>query len=171
MIRVAGLVVSLAALVGSLVACSDGSGGDAPSQAKSDGGARVIIGQEDAGASPTAPGTNGGTNAGTPGNSTGSGVCKALASAGSGAPTACSDADAGTTDASITLKNGCGEDVELVWVDYACKEVSYQTVAAGSEITQGSYAGHPWRVRLAKGGAVVKDIPRLAVGNTTVTLP
>ncbi len=167
MIRVAGLVVSLAALVGSLVACSDGSGGDAPSQAKSDGGARVIIGQEDAGASPTAPGTNGGTT----GNTSATGLCKALTAAGSGAPVACSDADAGTTDASITLKNGCGEDVELVWVDYACKEVSYQTVAAGSEITQGSYAGHPWRVRLAKGGAVVKDIPRLAVGNTTVTLP
>ncbi len=83
-------------------------------------------------------------------------------------PIVCSDAGA---EAGLVVNNGCAESLDLWWVDFACTEEFYQTIDPGGSAAQDSFVTHPWRLRLADGGRVVKEIPPLAGGVTTVNVP
>lgn len=158
--RVCCLLLPLAAACG-FFACGSDSSSNAPAKAAADAGRAA-----DSSAGDTDSSTTLDTDAGNAGN------CRSLVVANAGTPTACSDADGGIIEAGLVVKNGCDEPVELVWVDFDCKETSYQTIPANSEAAQGSFVGHPWRLRIpGGGGGLIKEIPRLTSGTTTITVP
>lgn len=94
--------------------------------------------------------------------------CASLAALDAGAAVTCSTL--GDAAAGLVVNNDCTESIDLWWVDYGCAEQFYQTVASGSSATQPSFVTHPWRLRLADAGRVVKEIPPLT-GDTTVSVP
>jgi hypothetical protein len=49
--------------------------------------------------------------------------------------------------ASFQLVNDHSSPVDLVWVDYACAEQPYGTIAVNGQKNQGTYVTHVWRVR------------------------
>ncbi len=95
--------------------------------------------------------------------------CIDLAIADAGPPSVCS-AMAVTTVA-LQINNHCTEPVDLWWVNYTCDEVYYQTIQPAQSTQQSSWITHPWRLRLADAGAVVKEIPPLAMTPTVVDVP
>jgi hypothetical protein len=51
------------------------------------------------------------------------------------------------TAASFQLVNDHATPVDLVWVDYACAEQPYGTIASNGQKNQNTYVTHVWRVR------------------------
>jgi ELWxxDGT repeat protein len=88
-----------------------------------------------------------------------------------GPPASCSIT--GTEPASITFVNACAtESVEVWWVDYACGEQFFRTLAPDESYTQQSFVTHPWRIRELGSHRLLKEVPAPVVpGNTIVTVP
>jgi len=45
----------------------------------------------------------------------------------------------------VTFKNESDETVDLIWIDYYGKPVSYGTIKAGETKNMYTYATHPWK--------------------------
>jgi hypothetical protein len=84
-----------------------------------------------------------------------------------GPPTVCSMSV--TAEAGLVVVNPCLTPIDLWWVNYECAEVFYATIQGQSHLDQASYATHVWRLRLADAGALIKEIPPLPPGVTTVS--
>ena len=86
-------------------------------------------------------------------------------------PTVCSQV--GTQDAGITFANDCTTlSVKTYWVDYQCTEKYYQTLKPGDSYLQQTYVTHPWRIRDAASGKLLKDVPPPTSSQPyTVTVP
>lgn len=72
-------------------------------------------------------------------------------------PTMCSLNDAAS--AQITFINNCTVSVKQEWVDYACAEMEYATIAPGQSWVQPTYVTHPWRIRDAATNRLLKEVP------------
>lgn len=87
------------------------------------------------------------------------------------APQACSGP--GVTSVDPTFVNESGRTVSAFWVDTACAETYYWTLAAGESRVQQTFVGHVWRFREGDGnpaGALVKEVTLLAADGATPTL-
>jgi len=65
--------------------------------------------------------------------------------------------------ATLTIHNDCeGVRAELYWVGFGCEETLYATIEAGDSWTQSTYLSHPWRIRNASSGVLMREIPPVA---------
>jgi hypothetical protein len=78
----------------------------------------------------------------------------------------CSSQDNQTVE--VEFDNTCGFAIDVYWVNYFCEEEFYQAISAGNSWSTTSYATHPWRVRDAKTGALILEIPPLQANTTVV---
>lgn len=76
----------------------------------------------------------------------------------------------GSDPASFVLHNDAAAAVRLDWVNYACDEQPYGTLAPGGERTQGTYVTHRWRVRDAQDGGMLVDFRLDSPGTYAVTV-
>jgi hypothetical protein len=67
----------------------------------------------------------------------------------------------------IEVLNTCGEDVDVFWVDFKCRESFVKRLAPGDTLRQHTYDTHPWRVRDHATHRLVKEW----VGPTQPELP
>lgn len=67
----------------------------------------------------------------------------------------------------ITFVNQTENAVNIFWVNYECKEVSYGSVAAGSSVRQETYDGHEWVLRDVSGNEVAR---RVASANENIVV-
>lgn len=85
-------------------------------------------------------------------------------------PQVCSKASGAS--ATLTLVNACPKTTLLLsWINLQCGETSYATVPPGGSYVQPSFVGHPWRIRNAATQALMREIPALGQGQTTVQVP
>jgi hypothetical protein len=84
--------------------------------------------------------------------------------------TTCSTSGGAVTN--ITFKNNFTDRTVVTWwVDNSCVERKYATIAPGQSQTQGTFVGHPWRLRDDK-GKWIKDYPgNTSAADTTVEVP
>jgi hypothetical protein len=74
------------------------------------------------------------------------------------------------TATSFQLQNDRDAAVDLVWVDFACTENPYGTIAAGGQKTQNTYETHVWRVRNDADKAFLAGFVLSSTGPFTVTV-
>lgn len=85
-------------------------------------------------------------------------------------PQVCSKASGAS--ATLTVVNACSKTtLRLSWITQQCGETVYATVPPGGSYVQPSFVGHPWRIRNAATSALMREIPALGQGQTTVQVP
>jgi hypothetical protein len=47
----------------------------------------------------------------------------------------------------VTFKNNGSTPIDIIWVDFSCKEIKYRTLKSGETYSGQTYTGHVWRVR------------------------
>ena len=60
----------------------------------------------------------------------------------------------GTTSTVLQIRNGSGAVRDLYWLDYNGRRVFYSRLAPGQDVTQQTYATHPWVVTDSNGRCV-----------------
>lgn len=84
------------------------------------------------------------------------------------APAACSSG--GGDAVTLEVVNDCFSVAVLVlWVDYGCEEIPYGLVEPGELWEQGTYQNHPWRIRNAETGELMREVPPLG-GDTSLAV-
>lgn len=69
------------------------------------------------------------------------------------------DCSAGYADPTqLSVYNNTNSSVKIYWKDYSCRERYYFTVKPGQTQLISTYATHPWRIRKASNGVLLKDI-------------
>ena len=72
------------------------------------------------------------------------------------------------TDSSLSIYNDCESvSIEVFWVAYDCGEVSYGIRGPTETFQIPSYDTHPWRIRNAETGELMREIPPL-MGDTSL---
>jgi hypothetical protein len=72
--------------------------------------------------------------------------------------------------ASLTVFNDCQTiAIDVYWVGYDCSEQYYGSADAGAAFSIGTYQTHPWRIRNAFTGELMREIPPLD-GDTSVSV-
>lgn len=73
----------------------------------------------------------------------------------------------------LTFRNRTPDiTLNIFWVDYGCSERSYGTIPPGADHVQQTFVTHPWRLRDARTGALLKEfVPAPSDGVTVVELP
>lgn len=70
----------------------------------------------------------------------------------------------------LSVFNDClGVTIDVFWVGYDCVESYFGSAGPGTEFTIGTFETHPWRVRNAATGELMREIPPLE-GDTTVSV-
>lgn len=81
-------------------------------------------------------------------------------------PAECSSG--GGDDVDLQVVNDCfAVAVVVLWVNYSCEEIPFGFVEPGELWEQETFQNHPWRIRNAETGELMRDIPGL-VGDTTL---
>ena len=84
-------------------------------------------------------------------------------------PTTCSKNGAAAT---VKFVNNSMKSITLWWVDFACVEKKYPDIAPGKSHDQGTFVGHPWRLRDTATKELLKDYAGATMpGMTTVEYP
>jgi hypothetical protein len=76
---------------------------------------------------------------------------------------------ASRTEVTVTIINNTAQSVNLLWVDFECKEVQYAVIPPNQSVVQPTYTGHIWRIRDARSNQVLKEFT--ATKNETVSIP
>lgn len=71
----------------------------------------------------------------------------------------------------LHVRSDCSEPIDVMWLDFGCAEFRYGTLTTGQERTFGTFATHYWRIRLADGGLVLKELGQVDAGDTRATVP
>lgn len=84
------------------------------------------------------------------------------------APAACSSG--GGDAVTLEVVNDCfSVAVQVLWVNYGCEEIPYGLVEPGEFWQQGTYQNHPWRIRNAETGELMREVPPLG-GDTSLAV-
>ena len=71
----------------------------------------------------------------------------------------------------LTFQNSSGRNLQLFWVDYTCKEVSYGSLGPAESKDMPTFLTHPWRVRDAETSALYKELVTSSTSRVVVTIP
>lgn len=73
----------------------------------------------------------------------------------------------------VSITNNCPDmSIELFWVDYACEEAPlFGVLAPGETFAFDSFDGHPWRIREAQTGTLLREITQLTQGVDYTVMP
>ena len=60
-----------------------------------------------------------------------------------------------STMLTLTINNQCKFEIDILWVDYGCKQVSYGVLNLGESKDINTYIGHPWRFFRVSDGVLI----------------
>jgi len=64
----------------------------------------------------------------------------------------------GRVPTTLTFVNRTTSSVRILWLNYQGREVFYRSLGPGESYTQTTYATHPWRIRDASSGKVLRTL-------------
>jgi len=75
-----------------------------------------------------------------------------------------------SSTATLKVANNYTQPVDLLWVDYQCKEVKYTTLNPNAVLNQPSFVTHPWRIRETSSGKLLKQVTLNKSGTTQIAV-